>query len=417
MIGTAIPLTGGFLRVGRIVFDKTAKAHRRAGALSEAVEGYRRAVNPLKHDIQRIEVKGGKDLDDTLQFMAEEKVVPKQDRHGRMVTLEEADLLQDKKDVIDTRLAESLDDVEQKNDLNLLREKAKNELRASNLPDLDKRLEDVDALIDGELSRRGGRSMITDRELHNVKNVFWSTGYDFNRATRSPTAKKLGFLAKSLIHDNNPDVNIRAVNELSGQFADAIALLKGIHGNVVKGGKLGGWFNSLLFGFIFDRVLNQIPILKALAIPFGHFVGKYYNQFLTDPERIVRLALKKMRQSGVEPRANNILKEFEAALWKRETDKKFLPAPRTNHPPETSIIRLPRQGIAEGQALLREGDRPGAGKATFGGKPPAPALPYPAGTASPLRPIIKLPVKGRAGDKPYKPSPISEAASAYVEEL
>jgi hypothetical protein len=199
LLGAGIPIAG---KVGEY-FGKEQKLLRQSKKLNEIIEDYRSAVNPLKSDIKKIEIKSGRELDDMFRFMAEEEIVPKKDSNGRLDTKESVDMLKERKSDVDILLSGSLDDTQQINDVNQIREQAKKEIAKfeKNAEILQKKQEDIDNLIDAEIQRYG-RTNLTDKELHDVKNGMWSVGYDVNRATKSPSARKIGNIIKDLIEDN-----------------------------------------------------------------------------------------------------------------------------------------------------------------------------------------------------------------------
>lgn len=353
ILGAGIPLVG---KVGQ-VFSKEQKLLRKEGKIGEIIDSYRQAVNPLKSDIRKIEVKGGKDLDDILRFMAEEEVLPRKDTANRLDTKIEAEKLVEKKSNIDTLLAESLDDTQQINDLNQIRIRAKKEISQfeNNAEILKNKEQDIDNLIDSEIERYG-RSNLTDRELHDVKNGMWSVGFDMNRTTKSPSAKKIGNIMKNIIQDNNAsNFNVQEMNNLSSQYRGAIDLLESVHGNVVQGGKLGGFFYRMLIGFGLEKVLGGIPGLKGVSFFLGQFIGKHYNDFINDPERIINSALKEAKKIKLDKRSEKILNIFSEGLknkriedWNGIMDTKLLPAPSAMIMPEKTGSTIQKEISSSG---------------------------------------------------------------------
>ena len=109
--------------------------------------------------------KMGKDFDDTLELLLEEKFVP-DEKAGRIYTINEADRLATKKTVIDKTVAENLDNVEQKNSLLSILEKTEKEIDDGPDVALIKNLkkEDARTLFDSEIEDLG-REKVTDFEL------------------------------------------------------------------------------------------------------------------------------------------------------------------------------------------------------------------------------------------------------------
>ncbi len=292
----------------------------RSGQLSEAIEDYKTVFRPTKSNLKKIEIKQGKDIDDVMLTLGEERVVPKLDRSGKLDVASEVDRLQDVKYRVDSTLANSLDDTIYRNDLNDIRNKAKARISDKNSPSFElnakiarEKMDNIDRLIDEEIERYG-RTSVSDKELHNIKNGMWTVGFDINNRTLSPAARNVGNIAKNTIQDNNPNLAIQQLNELSGRYADAVSFLEDAHGRTAASGKVGGWFAQLMGSYIFDKILGNIPGINLISRPIGAFIGRNYNAFINDPERIINAAIRKLRRAGVNSKTEKLLQEFEAGL-------------------------------------------------------------------------------------------------------
>ena len=348
-----LPLAAGAPVLGRVLF-KEAKEARRAGFLSEALEDTRNVLNPSKSQVNDVEIKMGKDFDDTLELLLEEKFVP-DEKAGRIYTINEADRLATKKTVIDKTVAENLDNVEQKNSLLSILEKTEKEIDDGPDVALIKNLkkEDARTLFDSEIEDLG-REKVTDFELHDLKNKLYKVGYDENRKTLSPVARKIARILKETIQDNTPDVNVKGLNELSGKYADAIALLKSSNNNLIKGGRVGGWFYRLLVGQIIENLLGRIPGISRASFFLGQWIGKNYSEFLNDPIRVMNQAIKKSKKAKLEPQYQKIMDEFENKWFERlaQTKYKLLPEGKEglkeiSQPPSEVISVFPKDSNVE----------------------------------------------------------------------
>lgn len=335
-------------------------------SISEIVHTYRNALNVHKSDIRRIEIVGKKEMDDSLQFLLEEGIIPIK-IEGKIDVKSGIKTLIERKKEVDIMLESALDDTLKRNDLSLISKMVKNSLQKTvkNASDLDDMLENVDGLIGKEIKRNG--RFVTDKTLHRIKNGMWDIGFDTNNRTKSPVGRKIGNAAKETIQNNTSDINVKQMNQLSATYKGGIDLLEGVHGNVVKGGRVGNWFNQVIGGFVFDRVLGSIPGIKAIALPLGAFIGKNYNAFINDPERIVKEALKELRKTKLTPRSEKILDEFEKNIPILK-GKQFLDEMRSKFPKtpllqagvtpkghfERTSIELPGKGILKGQSKLRQ---------------------------------------------------------------
>jgi len=292
----------------------------RSGQIAEAIEDYRTVFKPTKSNLKKLEIKQGKNIDDVMLTLGEERVVPKLDRSGKLDVASEVDRLQDVKYRIDSTLANSLDDTIYRNDLNDIRSRAKARISDKNSPSFEpnakiarEKMDNIDRLIDEEIERYG-RASVSDKELHNIKNGMWTVGFDINNRTLSPAARNVGNIAKNTIQDNNPNLAIQQLNELSGRYADAVSFLEDAHGRTAASGKVGGWFAQLMGSYIFDKILGNIPGINLISRPIGAFIGRNYNDFINDPERIINAAIRKLRRAGVNSKTEKLLQEFEAGL-------------------------------------------------------------------------------------------------------
>lgn len=335
-------------------------------SLSEITHTYRNALNVHKPDIRRIETVGKKELDDSLQFLLEEEIIPTKTKAGTIDVKSGIKILIDRKKEVDQLLESALDNSLKRNDLSFVKGVVENSLRKTvkNASELDDMLKNVDTLIEKEIERNG--RFVTDKTLHKIKNGMWSIGFDTNNRTKSPVGRRIGFAAKEMIQNNTSDVDIKQMNQLSATYKNGIDLLEGVHGNVVKGGRVGNWFNQVIGGFVFDRVLGSIPGVKTVALPLGAYIGKHYNEFINDPERIAKEALKELRKIKLTPRSEKILDDFEKNIPILK-GKQFLDEMRSKFPSvpllpsgvapkghfERSLIELEGKGILEGQSKLR----------------------------------------------------------------
>ncbi|MDD1443756.1 hypothetical protein MEO93_26095, partial [Dolichospermum sp. ST_sed3] len=342
LLGAGVPIAG---TAGKL--SKASREAAKSGKLLEAIEEARTAINPLKSDIRRIEIKKGKEVDSVVNFILQEEIIPEVNLN-KLDTKRAVDTLQGRKTNVDAKLSSVLDDVEKKNNLIEIREKAAKEIteQENNAEILNKKLEDLDTLMNQEIARNG--VMITDKKLHELKSGMWSIGYDINRQTKSPVAKKIGRIMKEQIELNNSDFNVKRMNELSGKYAESIALLEGVHGNVLQGGKLGNWFSRAMGGAIMNNVIGRVPVLGKFAVFLGNYAGNKYSQFVNDPIRIMTQAIKKAKKAGLGKESEATIKLFEESLKRKDANwfnnkirKIFDPEQKYFPEPKGTIIYAP----------------------------------------------------------------------------
>ncbi len=352
-IGFASPFAARYLtKEGRALGSALLKTNRVESATEKVVKGYTQGLHLLQSDFKKVEVKARKEMDDILTLYAEDSVVP-EIVNGRLFTLKEAERLAQTKKQLDETLVKSLDNFARKNNLDDIATKVKTEISLSNEPAIikQKMAEDVDTLLNAEKNGLG-RNQITDKELHDIKNHMWGVGYDINRQTMSPTARKIGRVAKELIEKNNPNQDIKVLNELSGKYNVAINLLKDMHGRSA-GGNVRSWLSRFMGGWIAQNVLQKVPVLGKVSFLMGEFIAKHYDEFLNDPERIIKESLKAAKKANIDNEAKKILEKFESEI---QSKAPFTPAGLLPEKASTqkSVIELPGAGILEGQAKLRE---------------------------------------------------------------
>lgn len=406
-IGEAGLIGGGLGVIGTGVGIGLSKVLEKP-TVSEAVQRFRDALNIHKVDYNRIEKKAGKELDDVLQFSLEEMKggapIPVKTVDGKINTKQFAETLKERKTAVDQQLADVLDNTFERTDLNDIRTSAKQSVakKAQNAHELNQMNDNIDRLIDAEIERYGN-SKVTDAELHTIKNGMWGLGYDINNRTLSPVARKLGFYAKDAIEKNNQEINVKQMNQLSGMYQNAIDLFGqgGIHGRVVQGGKISGFFDRAIGGFVIDRLLGNVPYVGQFAALIGQHISKVRGDFIRDPERIARDAIKMARKAGLDQRSLEVVNQFEKNIpllkGRQFMDQfkaaipqmKLLPAGTKNPPtytgkgnyvpgspttPTENVTQLPSIGVLEGQSKLGKYKGNGAFQESSGVQPVYPPV-------------------------------------------
>jgi hypothetical protein len=299
-------------------------------ALGEAIDAYRSIANPTKTQMQKIETKGGKSIDDIYSIMAQEGVMPVKDGNRLRILEPEIDKLFETKKQIDTKISQSLSTYpDTKNNLLTIKDNViKNlELTEQNASVLEDKISNANNLIDAEIRINNDNPILSDKQTHDIKNGMWTVGYDLTNNTKASVARRIGFELKNQITANNPDLNIQKLNELSGKYADAIGFAKSIDGNIIKGGKLGNWFSIMIGEKILTNTLGHVPILGRFTSMFGALIGKNYSEYINNPERVITEALNELKKTPMDKESTILMKQFDEAFKARKKPLQ-LPAPK-----------------------------------------------------------------------------------------
>lgn len=281
--------------------------------------GYRSVLRPGKGEIMNIEVRQGKSIDNIIDFIAEEGVVIKATPDGKMDTLEAIDFLKQKQQEPNRVLNEILStDKTKKFDLMESAEKAFKELETTikNADELNARKKEVLEFIQAEIDRNG--RYVDATTLNNIKSGMWSVGYNMGKPTSQSTARKLGHIMKESIEQNFPDQNIRNLNNLTGQYADALYMLKQAEGRVVPKGAIGQYVAQAIGAM----AGSSVPLVGPLA---GGWVGGKVGKYLASPERVTSKLMQKAQKAGIPKRSETIMKESIDAATKAKLQPKLPP--------------------------------------------------------------------------------------------
>lgn len=299
MAGNPGLVAAGSMPMTRAVTGKVAQGAKTAGRKllkssqklsDEATAIYRDILRPTQGEVKKIEIVKGQDIDKYYRLAAKEGL-PIGKEGNQLRTLEAIDALRPKIDDIHTKLNAVLQsDTTKRFDLMDLADEVKRGLRETtkNADELAKAERTVNRSIAAEIKRHG--DMVDAKTLNEIKQGMWSVGYDQLRPTSQKVARRIGRTAKNTIEKAFPDENIRALNELSGDYNTLISLLENANGRVIKGGRLGGY------------AARSIGALAGLNIPIvgpigGAVAANKAANMLYDPVRRASQASRKMQKA------------------------------------------------------------------------------------------------------------------------
>lgn len=265
----------------------------------EATEAYRNILRPNQSEIKNIEIRQGKNIDDYYRLAAEEQLPIKQTLDKKLDTTLARQKLQPKIDEIHNQLNSILETRQNKFNLKTLAVKVKLELAKTikNAKELKDAQVDVDNYINSEIERYGNEKVLP-LEFNNIKQGMWSVAYDMLKPTSKSTARKIGFVAKEMIENAYPNKDIKGLNELSGKYQALTNLLENAQGRTIQGGKLGKYFAQTI-GAIAGATLPLPGMGRVAGILGGKWIGGKIQEHLASPERISKIASKKMQSARI----------------------------------------------------------------------------------------------------------------------
>jgi len=268
----------------------TLKDSKQSIKLDKIGEIYRDTLKPTQGEVKLVEIKGKKSIDDLYKLAAEEELLIKMTKDGKLDTKSAITQLAPKKTEVYNLLDEALQSKPEKVfDLNQMKETIKTKIRKEikNDTEYKKMIKDIDRYIDDAISERG--QVVNGANLNNLKQGMWEVSFDQLRPTSKVAAREIGNVAKNMIEDYYTDSNIKGLNELSGKYLALESLLENANGRVVKGGKLGSYF-AKTGGSIIG---SAIPIVGSIG---GWFVGEKFHNYMMSPERITSKAIKQVQE-------------------------------------------------------------------------------------------------------------------------
>jgi hypothetical protein len=248
----------------------------------EATAVYRDILRPTQGEIKKVEIGLKRNIDDYYKLAAEEGV-PIRQIQGKIDTHEAIDMLKPKVSELSQKIDDALVNKTTTFNLDDIADSTKRSLvkTVDNADELRKSLKDVDRYINAEKARYG--DVVTASQAHRIKKGLWQQGYDHLRPTAKRTSRKLGHVIKKQLEDAFPGDEIAAINRKTGDYMTLIDLLENAQGRVVKGGRLGKYFASV--------------IGTQIGGPGGTFLGGKIFEAMNNPETFSALAARRMREA------------------------------------------------------------------------------------------------------------------------
>lgn len=291
-------LTGGlFGAVSPMGAPKDMTQSQYDNLTSQLGDIYRQVLNPSKGIIQKIEIKGGKDIDDSMKLAAQMGLIIKKDPlENKLDTRDARDQIEETVQPLHQQLNQILSSNPQSFDLNELRDQAIQNLKGNPnfkvAADYQKGVDSVNNYIDAEIKFNNGNPIVDGVKLNNIKEGMWATSYDNGAPNNYYAARQLGNTFKDAIERAySGDADIAGLNQERGKYLQLDNILAQTHGNVIQGGKLGYHFARILgsiggLGMSQAPGVSELPGMREFGWAAGMKLGDLYNRISNDPERI-----------------------------------------------------------------------------------------------------------------------------------
>lgn len=314
----------------------------------EATQIYREVLKPLKGDLNRVEVIGGKNIDHFYNLAAKEQL-PISQVDNKLNTLDAVELVDRKISMNASNLDDLLaQDKRNKFDLNAVRQQAlknidRREISADEYFTMKK---DINDYINKEQARHG--RYLNAQQMNDFKQGMWKIGYNQMKPTAKRSARQLGSVARQEIEKSfYGDDTVRILNQEMADYLTLKDLLENAHGRVVSGGALG----QHVYGTLGAIAGSKIPIAGPLA---GNIIGRNISKAMIAPERMTKIAAQKMAQAErLNPKTHvpelmgsfNPIKEGAKGL---PSQTKFLPPAQPEYLRAREVMDNPPNVIHQG---------------------------------------------------------------------
>lgn len=258
-----------------------AAAKTREQLVEKHADVYRQVLAPSKGDINRVEIRSGKNLDDYYKLAAKEGIIIKSSKDGKLDTEGAREQLQQKSTALNQQVERMLSsDKSTQFNLKDIAKDAKKALRNTFKNDADYLAAQkmVDSEIDASIQANKRRT-VNGAQLNRIKQGMWSKGYEPLNPNSNKVAREIGFTIKDAIEKAYPDQAIKDTNAKLGEYLTLDALLDSAHGRVVQKGKLGRYAAQVLGGAAGMAVPGVGPLV-------GGYAGGKVSDFMNNPERI-----------------------------------------------------------------------------------------------------------------------------------
>ncbi len=295
---------GAFSPIGDKSYDEVLK---------DATEAHQKMLNIGKGTIQKVEMKSGKDLQDSYELAAKHGLIYNKFEGNKTDTTQAQQQIQP----IVTALHNQADaivssDPSKTFDLNDWADQAKADLAKNPKFKIAKDLNDAKGTIDdyvkAEILNNNNSPIVSAPKLNEIKQGMWGKSFEPLQPNANAIARQMGNSAKDMIEGEFPDV--ASVNKQLGKYLDLRALLINAHGNTVPNGKLGkGWAGGIgaATGVAASHFAPNPEVAGMMALG-GTKAGMMISDHMNDPANISKSWANKIKLSqmkeGIDPNPN-----------------------------------------------------------------------------------------------------------------
>ncbi len=268
---------------------KNVTPEEHAKVIDKGSEIYRHILNPGKGIINKIEVKSGKDINDSMALAAK-MGLPLEGVEGKLDTRKAVDIVKQAPQPLYEQQNQILSSNPEKQfNLEDLGNQVKGQLSKTikNASELSAAHGKVDNEINAEILRHGtpleGGEIdpnVDGVTLNKIKQGMWSKSYNPLEPNANDAARQIGFAAKDAIEKAYDNDAIKENNQKIGQYLQLQKVLEATHGQIIQGGKLGGYAAQGI-----GALAGHASGIPGAELAGGYLGGKA-KSFLNDPARI-----------------------------------------------------------------------------------------------------------------------------------
>lgn len=292
---------------------RTVSPEQYDSLLDQGAEKYRNVLNPGKGIINKVEIKSGNDIDDSMRLAAKEGLVinsnegkldnrsaidqlkaavaPMYDEQNKILASNASKQfnLQDLADQVNSGLAKT---TKSASDLSSAQGKVQNEIDAEILRHGTK-ITDADGNITYD-------PRVDGQTLNMIKQGMWGKSYNPLEPNANDSARAIGYAAKDAIEKAYPLDTIKENNANIGQYLQLQKILESTHGQGIQGGKIGKYASQATGAITGGLVSSHLPLLGEVAGPMaGREIGQRVHDIINDPARITGDWAKQIKNVSV----------------------------------------------------------------------------------------------------------------------
>lgn len=261
---------------------------------------YRNILNPGKGIINKVEIKSGGDINDSMKLAAKE-ALPINSVEGKLDNTAAIEKLKTSTAPMYDEQNEILaSNADKQFNLQQIGNQVKSGLvkTTKNAVDLSAAQQKVDNEINAEILRHGKN--VDGQTLNMIKQGMWGKSYNPLEPNANDSARAIGYAAKDAIEKAYPNETIMENNAKIGKYLQLQRILEQTHGQVVQSGKIGKYAAQGTGALTGGIVSAHLPFLGELAGPLvGKEIGGRVNDFVNDPSRITGNWAKKLSNINI----------------------------------------------------------------------------------------------------------------------